>query len=91
LFIPFTILKIYIPYKSQFEPDRIFLSTLEASKGFLVEKMKTIVESMVKKMLRMKAQRSRKRLKVKKILDRRASRKTLGKTIRKLKVEIARS
>jgi hypothetical protein len=57
----FTIFKIYIPCESQFEPGEIFLKkkprhgsypTLGANKEFLVEKMKRILDSMVKGMLR---------------------------------------
>ena len=50
--------------QSQFEPNGIFISkkkpwpgshhTLRASKRFLVEKIKIMIESMVKKMLKMK-------------------------------------
>ena len=39
------------------------IPTLGANNGFLIEKMKTILELMVKKMLRIKAQQLRKVLK----------------------------
>jgi len=57
----------YISIAIPFEPDKIFLKNKKkiltwitphtrANEGFLVEKIKTIVESMIKRMLRTKVQ-----------------------------------